>query len=436
MILQIPFKPKIILALLVAVVLMVVSSFFFFEKMESIVHGDLYYYGLIFSYEWVNSYWANSHMYMYSLELATILFGISIVFFLFHMRNRKDTLSSYICSLLLVVGAGMSFFSIYIFFRLNYIVNHDLYSYGLIFSDKWFADFSLYTEIMVSLIAFAAVLALATSTVVYLSGKKTVRVVLAKLIDSTMIAIGTVALAFSIVYASDLLTLIGLGLLFWGVTFSYVRTEEYTKKVLLQTTASAQLVKLNQVIQELEFTGYPIYLPPKYFRKRDIYKAYIPKDRLALIPTPEQMNREEPKFFIEFIESPPAVLMTPPGAELVQLFEKMLKKDFSKVNLVYLQRNLPKLLIEDLEIAQYFEIAIESDKVRVVIDNSVYNFPNLEPEQANIFPSFGSPLSSAIACILAKVSGNPVMRVNPRTGVEGRRATIEYRILRLGEKTS
>ena len=412
---------------------MLAFSYLFFNQMESIVHSDLYSYGLISNYEWVDSYWANSHSYLYSIELAILLFGIAIAFFLLHMKKR-NTFSSHLCSLILVVGAGLNIFSIYLFSRLDYIVNHDLYFYGLIFSDKWFTAYSLYSRIMVLLIAFAVVLALITAIAIYLSTRKNVRVVPARLVDSTLIAIGTISLAFSIVYASSLLTLIGLGFLFFGVTFTYVRTEEYVKKVLLETTASSQLIALNQVIEELEFTGHAVYLPPQYFRKPNTYKAYIPKDKLALVPTPEQMHKEEPAFFIEFLENPPAVLLTPPGAELVQLFERTLKINFFKVDLLFLQQNLPKLLMEDLELASYFDMDIENKNVRVRIEDSVYSFRNTETEQPSIFSSFGSPLSSAVACILAKVTGKPVIRLSPRTGLEGRSVIVEYRILGYGSK--
>jgi hypothetical protein len=434
MILQIRFRPKALLALLIMVFTLVIFSFFFYEKIENIVHAELYSYGLIFSYEWVNPYWATSHMFLYFSWFATISYGISIVFFLIYLRNQKAAISSYICSLLLVVGAGLSFFSIYFFIRLNYIVNHDLYFYGLISSDEWLSGYSLYAGLLFSFIAFAGVLALVTSVFMYLSSRKTVRIVPTKLVNSILIAIGTLSLTFSIIYASSLLTLIGLGLLFWGVTFTYVSTEEYIKKVLLQTSASAQLTRLNQVIEELEFMGNPMYLPPQYFKKRDTYKAYIPKDRLALIPTPEQMYNQEPKFFIDFIDTPPAVLMTPPGAELVQLFETMLKKNFSEVDLVYIQQHLPKLLIEDLEIVHYFDIAIENETVRIKIEDSVYNVSKTEPEHTDIYSSFGSPLSSALACILAKVANSPVVTA-PQNGTENRSETIEYRILRLEGET-
>src|SRR4030042_4483196 len=98
--------------------------------------------------------------------------------------------------------------------------------------------------------------------------------------------------------------------------------------------------------------------------------------------------------------------MTPPGAELAQLFEKTLKTSFDKVDLKYLQKNLPELLIEELEITQIFEMEIEKNTINVRTFGSVFSNPNSQTEQPSIWSLFGSPLSSALACSFAKATGN------------------------------
>ena len=104
MILQIRFRPKAILALLATVFILVVFSFFFYERIDNIVHGELYSYGLIFSYDWANPYWATSHMFLYVSWFATISYGMSIAFFLMYLRKQKAAILSYIC------GLGIEFF--------------------------------------------------------------------------------------------------------------------------------------------------------------------------------------------------------------------------------------------------------------------------------------------------------------------------------------
>jgi hypothetical protein len=238
-----------------------------------------------------------------------------------------------------------------------------------------------------------------------------------------------VALAFSIIYSSSIIALIGLGLLFWGVTFSYIGNGAYVKKILLDTTASSELEILNHMLQKLEFVGNPVYLPPQYFRKKDVYKAYIPKNKLLGLPVPNHTFEQEPDLLVDFMENPTAVLVRPPGAELAQLFEKTLKKDFGDVNLQYLQRNLPELLNEELEITQSFSMEIENERIRVRIEDSIYRLPNIDADQSSSYSSFDSLISSAIACTIAKVSGAPVSRLSYKTGVEDRSVIVEYLIL-------
>jgi len=248
-----------------------------------------------------------------------------------------------------------------------------------------------------------------------------------RLIYSVLIVIGTVALILSIIYTSSILAFIGLGLIFWGILFAYMRTEEYTKKALLDTIASPQLPALNQIIQELAYKGNTIYLPPKYFTDPETNKAYIPKQKETKLPTPEQIQRQETQ---ALIKDPEGVLLTPPGAELAKLFEKTLETSFTRVDLQYLQQRMPKLFIEDLEIAQNLEIKTENNKVQVKIENSTYSIPNKETaEPPSVHSTLGSPISSAIACALTKTTGKPITIEKQQTSEDGKNITIEYHII-------
>ncbi len=221
-----------------------------------------------------------------------------------------------------------------------------------------------------------------------------------------LIITGITALTLSIIYTSSILAFIGLGLLFWGVILIYIRTEEYTKKILLDATTAPSIATLNQLLDELNYKGKPIYLPPKYLNNPEAYKAYIPKQDGEKMPTPEQTQENS-----LITKNPEGLLMTPLGAELAKLFEKRLETSFTRVDLQWLQQNMPKLLIEDLEIARDFEIKIEKDKVYTRIEK----------------PVLDQPLSSAIACALAKASGKPITVENQQTTANGT-IIIEYNI--------
>jgi hypothetical protein len=250
-----------------------------------------------------------------------------------------------------------------------------------------------------------------------------------KIAYSTLIVTGAVALALSTIYASSVFAFIGLGLLFWGIIFTYISTEEYVKKVLLDATIPLQLATLKEVVQGLGCKGDATYLPPKYLSDPQANKAYISKRKGAKLPTPEETQAQDPRLSVSFIENPEAVLLTPPGAELTNLFEKVLKTNFTRMDLQHLQERLPKLLIEDLEIAKNFEMEAEKNIIRVKIEDSVYNTLNARAEKPANAYLFDSPLCNSIACALAKTTGKPIIIENQKTSEDGRDITTEYRTL-------
>jgi hypothetical protein len=424
----ISYKPKTILAMLPAAVIVSFFCYFFFYQIEQIIHMNLYDYGLMFSNVWANSYSFYASIYLISLTLAWILFGSSIILFLGYEVNKNNRWR-YACISLLVGGAILSFLNYYIFYRIDYLVNHDLYLYGLTFNVDWYSNYSLNLVLLCLLTGLAGIFAL-TPVVLLSASTREKRTVPARLFDSVLIAIGTAILALSIVYSSSILALIGLGLLFLGVTFTYVTTSEYVKKALLDTTVLAQQVTLNRIAKKIEYRGNTLYLPPQFFNTADTYKAFISKNKLEAVPTPEMLPKQEPDLFFDYINDPPAVLVTPPGAELAQLFEKALEKDFMTTSLQDLQRYLPELLIENLEVTPYFDMQLENDLVHVTVDDSFFRVPNAEIELSSLYFFFNSPLVCAIACVLSKATGFPVRIIKSKIETKGKIVTVDYRLLK------
>jgi hypothetical protein len=425
---SIPFRPKITLALLLAVIgVNVFSILILFPRIETLVHGDLYEYGLQFSLEWAVPIWNSSNLFLNCLRIAIILMPLSVISVVVYTR-KHDAISKAVSALLITAGAGINIFSLYPFYQLDQFVNNDLYFFGLKFSEEWYASYKLYSLQSAVLVLLASVFAVAAALLISLSARKTPNLVSEGLAGSILIIGGTTFLALSIVYTSSILVLIGLGLLFWGLILTYISDKEYVKKILLETSTSSQLSVVNKVIQEADYAGNAVFFPPRYFKIPETYKAYISKDKNSRIPTPRIIYREDLRFFIQFIEKPPALLITPPGAELLPLFKKTLKREFSAMNLNFLKVNLPKLLVEDLEMANHFEMNIEKEAIHVRIDGSVYENPNAD-EQQTIYFSFRSPLTSAIACVLASVLNKPVMIIKQRTTPHDAVLIIEYRII-------
>lgn len=245
-----------------------------------------------------------------------------------------------------------------------------------------------------------------------------------RLVSWFLLALGLTALAFSVIYTSSILAFIGLGLTFWGALTLYIASEKYVKQTLLDPTIIPSLSNLNQILTELKYKGKATYLPPKYLKNPETSKVYIPKNKNTNLPTPEEIQQQEHK---TFLKNPEAALIIPPGFSLSKLFEKTLGTSFTKIDLEYLQQNLPKLFIEDLEIAEDLEIQIKpakvaqkvadsvslihlkTDTIHVKITNSIYTDTCKEARKlSHICGAIGCPICSAIACAIAKASGNPV----------------------------
>jgi len=230
------------------------------------------------------------------------------------------------------------------------------------------------------------------------------------------------SLIVSIVYNSSILAFMGLGLAFWGALLLYLKTQEYAHK-LLDTSVLPSLHTLNQLIRELNYKGNPVYLPPNYFEDPEATKIYISKQKEAGLPKPEEIQRNESRLFVKNSEG---ILLTPPGAELTKIFERTLETSFTKLDLNSLEQNLPKLFVEDLEIAENLEFQIKEDSVHLRITNSIYkDLANLP----HVLDKIGGPICSAIACAITKAAGKPVIIEKIETSEDGKTTDAKFRLL-------
>ncbi|MEM2119189.1 MAG: hypothetical protein QW840_03580, partial [Candidatus Bathyarchaeia archaeon] len=136
---------------------------------------------------------------------------------------------------------------------------------------------------------------------------------LAKAAGFIILFLGLAALTISIVYTSQISSFIGLGLVFWGIILTYIQTEEYVKKDLLDSTTLSSLETISQIIQQMEYVGKAVHLPPKYFKEPETVKVFVSKQSELKLPAPEQIQEQENKVFIE---NPQGLLLLPLGAAL------------------------------------------------------------------------------------------------------------------------
>ena len=117
--------------------------YYLLQFVDSIVHGDLYGYGLVFSYEWANQYWNITAFIRSSLNVTLFLLVISLILTVINFRAFKKVLKISSCALF-IVGTGFVSYSVFLLSQLDFIVNSDLYAFGLQFAYQWADKYWIY----------------------------------------------------------------------------------------------------------------------------------------------------------------------------------------------------------------------------------------------------------------------------------------------------
>lgn len=240
-----------------------------------------------------------------------------------------------------------------------------------------------------------------------------------------MLALGLVSLALSLVNGSTVLALIGLGLIFWGALLWYVVPTKHVTLRLLTATASSSLVSVEMLLASMKPQGKGIYLPPKYLKDLESSIVFVPSKARGTFPIPEQVDEQA-------VDSKgwKGIFLVPTGFGLSELFEERLEMPFTAISLADLQAKLPDLLVGGLEIAEDAEIDAQPDTVTVKLSEHIFSQLCEETKKLKTtHESLGCPISSAIACALAKATGKPITIEKEEQTQNGKTTEIQYRIL-------
>ena len=245
-----------------------------------------------------------------------------------------------------------------------------------------------------------------------------------------LLALGATFLTLSIIYSAEssaiISALIGLGLAFWGCILLYITPSRFVRSTLLDSTAISSLATINKIITELNYEGKGIYLPPTYLRGVKGGTVFIPTTKKIIIPPIQEIAEDR-----VFLKNPGGICLTPLGLGLANLYEKELGKDFAKTNLDYIQKNLPKVFIEGLQIAEDLEIESKGNKVQAKITGSIYKDLCKQVEEASpgICSKIGCPLCSSIALAITRSTRRPLVIQEVKPTSDGDTVEAEFRLL-------
>jgi len=247
-----------------------------------------------------------------------------------------------------------------------------------------------------------------------------------------LLAIGALTLIGSVINTSTALAFIGLGLVFWGALFLFARPIKFVRGTLLDSTAISSYTTIDRITEDLNYEGKPIYVPPypkeaylpEYLKGLKEMVVFIPAEDIVAMPTFEEMAKKQ---FL--LKNPKGICIAPPGYGLINLFERELKTKFTQIDLDSLYSSLPTIIAKNLELATEIEINPEKDLIHVKMVDSVYKDLYSKELDFKSIHSIGCPLTSAIACALAKTTGKLVAIAKDTISPDSKTIEVWYQTL-------
>jgi hypothetical protein len=214
-----------------------------------------------------------------------------------------------------------------------------------------------------------------------------------------LLGIGLVALTASVLFASTILTFIGLGLAFWGMLAFFVQPQNYVKSDLMTATAQSSLTTIDHMLLGMGYREKGVYIPAG----KDKVVVFVPTEPFSKLPESSAVEGQT------FLQDPHGMLVIPPGLALANLIEKKLGFTLKNSGVEAVVSALPKVLVEDLEIVHDVEIEVKDDRIGFKLIGSIYADFCKEVRETSRRCGLGCPICSALACILAIASGKPVL---------------------------
>lgn len=320
--------------------------------------------------------------------------------------------------LFLWVAAAVSI--VFLLWRIDWLIHHELYNFGLQFSLEWASRYWNILKIIYALLAVLTGLSIAYFSLTYRYGKayyerekgeegKEAGGLPSGKIGLSFIIPGALALILSVMNNSSVLAFIGLGLAFWGALFYFVRPVKYVKSSVLDSTAVSTYKTVDRIVKDLKIKGKGYYVPP--YPK----EVYLPehlkglKEAVVFVSDAERMPSVEDLAKGKFIvENPGGICVSPPGLGLLASFEKELGRDSAKLQLNELCESLPQVIVESLQLAKETKMKEEGGEIYLQLLDPAYRSLYSARENLKSIQFLGCPIVSAMVCAIAKSTGKMV----------------------------
>lgn len=243
-----------------------------------------------------------------------------------------------------------------------------------------------------------------------------------KIVTYALSAVGGASIVFSLLFTNSILAFVGLGLVFWGILFLYVGSVPYVKAEIIGPSFAGQKAALQQLIETQKGRGRAIYLPPKHLDEVSAGRVLLPSDDKPIAtPSSGSANATTVK--------PKGLELPAPGLGLVEYYVAHTGSDFVGVDMEYLQASLPRLIRENLELAQTFEMTVDGNIVTIrTVGERFYELCSALTISAKGEEYLACPFHSSFAIVLARATGKSVLIESATRMDDARTIVATYKI--------
>lgn len=221
-----------------------------------------------------------------------------------------------------------------------------------------------------------------------------------------MIGTGGVSLAASYFASSVILTLSGLGLVFWGAILLFVSPQRYVPEKMSSAMAVSMTKSIDRLLQSLNCKGRTIFLHPKHLKGLSQGYVFIPHELKDTSELPSDEALEEERLVYD---DPRGIFMVAPSSGLVELLEKEIDTNLATLDMEHVKDILPKLLVNNLRMIDRLTFEEDQGAIRAVMEGeSAANVCATITKETTVGAHFGCPLCASIGLIISKVTGKPV----------------------------
>ncbi len=235
-------------------------------------------------------------------------------------------------------------------------------------------------------------------------------------VDSLLIGIiflicGIALFVVSVFSGSMIISIIGLGLTFWGALLLLIPPPKHVEASFLITSVLPDYMTIDRMLDYLNSNNEAYNIPPcpkdinlpKHLEGLKQMVTFIPMKDADGMPEIEDIARGE---FLT--QRPKGLLITSPGTGLLDRIEQKGKTDFSKIPARELDEKL-SVFLNELNLAKNIELTQNETGVVLKIDGSLYSELYTEKYHLKSINLLGCPLVNAAACAIAKSIGKPIM---------------------------